>query len=477
VLTDHEGRLWVGTFGRGIQVERRHDPQGARRFQRLSTRNGLPHNGVDRLLIDPQGTVWASTDGGIARIDPSDLTIRALRQAQGVGIATYWTGAGTVSVAGEPMFGGIGGLTVIHPDRLGKEEAAAPLTITEAHVGNQPVPPARLLEAPLQVNAENRNLMVEFAALDFAAPEFRRYSYRLLGFDSDWTVTPASRRLASYTNLPPGSYTLQLRSAPVDKPWGEPLEIPVQVQAAWFQRDSVRVGAGILFLLAVGALVHLRTVYLRRRQGELQRLVAERTAELEQRGRELQQSHEELRRSQEQLEKMAYFDPLTGLPNRRMFNDDLRQLIARSMRGQGDFALVLVDLDGFKQINDHSGHHAGDSLLVVVADRLRSLVRDSDCIARLGGDEFAVLLANNAVFDPERVEAMCARMLASLREPMLVAGQTMQITASLGIAPCPRDGASPDELYKAADTALYEAKRSGRNTWRWSMPKMFTYTV
>lgn len=476
ILTDRQGRLWVGTFGRGIQVEVGQDANGRRKFQRIGTHDGLPHNGVDMLLMDHQGDIWASTDGGLARIDPQNLRVRVFHQAQGVGISTFWTASGAVTPAGELLFGGIGGLLVVHPERIQDHVAAPALAVTEIHLGDRMIPPAQLKHEPmLQVAADNRSLMVEFAALSFSDPEHQQYSYRLEGFDSESLASPASRRLASYTNLPPGNYTLKVNSSLPDGSAGNAIEIPVQVLAAWYQRESVQAGALLVAIVCVGGLVHLRTLYLRRRQRELQRLVAERTTELEQRTHELQVSHEELRRSQEKLEKMAYFDPLTGLPNRRMFNDDLRHLIARSLRGQGDFALVLVDLDGFKQVNDERGHHAGDSLLLVVAERLKALVRDSDRVARLGGDEFAVLLANS--FTVERVEAMCARMVANLREPMLINGQTVQITASLGIAPCPREGETPDDLYKAADTALYEAKRSGRDTWRWSVSKVYTFTL
>ena len=188
--------------------------------------------------------------------------------------------------------------------------------------------------------------------------------------------------------------------------------------------------------------------------------MAERTAELE-------QSHDELRRSQEQLQQMAYFDSLTGLPNRRMFNDEMRRLIARSMRGQGNFALLLVDLDGFKQVNDVDGHDAGDALLVAVADRLRALVRETDRVARLGGDEFAVLLSRTK--DNNAIEASCSRMLASLALPLQLGDRVIQATASIGVAVSPEEGATADELYKSADLALYEAKRAGRNAWRWRM--------
>ena len=163
---------------------------------------------------------------------------------------------------------------------------------------------------------------------------------------------------------------------------------------------------------------------------------------------------------------MAYLDVLTGLPNRRAFNDDLRRFIAECGRGQGDFALLLIDLDGFKAINDTVGHGAGDAVLVEIAGRLRTLIRETDLAARLGGDEFCVILAQPR--DTAAVDSACARIIKKLSEPIVLADRIVVIGASIGVAKVPRERATtPDELHKAADMALYEAKRGGRNTWRW----------
>ena len=464
LLVDRRGRLWVGTYGRGVQVQSGTGDDGRLRFRRLSARDGLPQNSVDMLLFDARGAVWVSTDDGLARIDPERLTVRAFRAEQGVGIRAYWAGSGTVAPGGEVIFGGINGLSVVHPDQLRPAIAAPRLVITEAHVGGRPVANAALLAAlPLQIDANDRSLMVEFAALEFADPDHQRYRYRLQGFDADWIDTPPSRRLASYTNLPPGDYVLQMRVAGPDGEWLPALERAVHVKPAWFQRGGLRIAAVLGVALLLVGLVQLRTLYLRQRQRELQRLVAERTEELERRG-------VELRRSQEQLEKMAYFDTLTGLPNRRMFNDELRRLIARALRGQGGFALLLVDLDGFKQVNDIDGHDAGDALLVAVAERLTALVRENDRVARLGGDEFAVLLPDPGA--DAGIAATCTRMLARLAEPLELAGRVVQATASIGVARCPQQGTTADALYKSADIALYEAKRAGRNAWRWRLDEV-----
>ena len=453
MLIDRKGRLWVATFGRGIQVEQSHDAGGRPIFRRLTQSDGLPQNSVDALLQDFDGNIWASTDGGLARIELDSLAIRAFRTEQGVGIDGFFTGDAATTPAGDLLFGGLNGLIVVHPERLTAAAEAAPIVVTDVRVGVRNLAPSQsLLSSGLTVGFQDRSLAIEFAALDFTDPELQRYSYRLQGFDKDWLETPTSRRVASYTNLPPGDYILHLRSAAAGSGWSTPLDVAVHVQPAWYEYGVARALAAIIVLLLIVGLVQMRTTLLRRRQRELESIVAERTAQLQ--------------RNQENLKSMAYLDVLTGLPNRRAFNDDLRRFIAECERGQGDFALLLIDLDGFKAINDTVGHGAGDAVLVEVAGRLRTLIRETDLAARLGGDEFCVILAQPR--DTAAVDSACARIIKKLNEPMVLADRVVVIGASIGVAKVPGERTTtPDELHKAADMALYEAKRAGRNTWRW----------
>jgi len=462
MLIDTRGRLWVASVGSGIQVLESEDAGGHARFRRLGMREGLPHNGIDKLLLDARGAIWASTDRGLAEIDPATFAVRTLGEPQGVAIAQYWSNSGAQTRAGELLFGGQGGLTVVRPTQMKCVDERPPVVVTEVHVGSRPLLASRFNVAGvvprLEIPARDRGLTVEFAALDLAAPGLNRYSYRLRGFDSDWIATDASRRVATYTNLPPGDYTLQLRGSGHEAPWtAATRELPIRVLPAWYQTVWARVGACLAALLAVAATVHSRTAYLRRRQRELQELVALRTAELELRG-------EELRKSQRELEQLAYFDPLTGLANRRRFSEDLRQLLALSLRGMGSATLLLIDLDRFKEINDTLGHDAGDALLVEVARRLCATVREADRVARLGGDEFAVLLAEGET--PTDVEVAGQRIVLALAQPFDNAGVTIPVSASVGAARCPSHATDSDTLFKCADLALYEAKRAGRNTWR-----------
>jgi diguanylate cyclase (GGDEF)-like protein len=170
----------------------------------------------------------------------------------------------------------------------------------------------------------------------------------------------------------------------------------------------------------------------------------------------------ELRESHRQLEEIAYYDMLTTLPNRRMFTEQFRARLALARRHGSPFALMLVDLDRFKLINDSFGHDAGDAVLIESAILLRAAVRESDCVARLGGDEFAILLI--APDDPIGIETVSKRIVDSFVSGIPYNDSALTASCSVGIAVFPADGDTEERLYKSADMALYEAKRLGGNT-------------
>jgi diguanylate cyclase (GGDEF)-like protein len=161
----------------------------------------------------------------------------------------------------------------------------------------------------------------------------------------------------------------------------------------------------------------------------------------------------------ESLLKQAYYDDLTGLPNRQLFKDRLERELAHAKRSQSQVALIYVDLDRFKHVNDSMGHSAGDALLLAVSQRLASQVRESDTLARLAGDEF-VLIAPGPDDHPAHVVA--ERLQAALREPIVVQNATCFVQASVGLAVYPQDGADAEALLRNADIAMYRAKAAGR---------------
>ncbi|MCK5585151.1 sensor domain-containing diguanylate cyclase, partial [Candidatus Bipolaricaulota bacterium] len=168
-----------------------------------------------------------------------------------------------------------------------------------------------------------------------------------------------------------------------------------------------------------------------------------------------------LKREEAELLRLATHDPLTGLHNRREFNAIFERHLSRVRRYGNSGALLWMDLDGFKQINDSLGHNAGDELLSSIAHRMRATVRDSDVLARLGGDEFAVLYPN---VDEAQAKLAAERLLDAIRKhTTVVEGQSLRSTASMGVVLFPEHGNSASELFLKADMAMYRAKASGRN--------------
>ncbi|WP_168206012.1 ABC transporter substrate-binding protein [Geobacter sp. FeAm09] len=166
---------------------------------------------------------------------------------------------------------------------------------------------------------------------------------------------------------------------------------------------------------------------------------------------------------QERLDHMAHHDELTGLPNRALFFDRIGQALAHAKRNQTGFALLFVDLDGFKTINDTYGHDSGDALLRETARRLAGCVRDSDTVARMGGDEFAVMLLDIA--EPGHITQVADKMLALLAAPFMLKGAECHVGASIGIGVFPQDGDAVDTLMNMADMAMYRVKQGAKNNY------------
>ena len=180
--------------------------------------------------------------------------------------------------------------------------------------------------------------------------------------------------------------------------------------------------------------------------------------------------NEMLEQANARLRHAATHDALTGLPNRVLLADRLRQAIARASRQQMRFAVLVVDLDRFKAVNDSLGHIAGDELLQEVARRLSGLLRKEDSLARLGGDEFVLLI--NEVSTPQDAEEVARKVLSQVALPVQLAGLDVHVSPSVGISMCPDDGVDSETLLQHADAAMYHAKKKGRNTFQFFAPAM-----
>lgn len=194
--------------------------------------------------------------------------------------------------------------------------------------------------------------------------------------------------------------------------------------------------------------------------------VMERTEDLSKANEQLRIEVELRQRNESKIERLAFYDQLTDIPNRRFFYDHIESKILYSQEHDGKFALLFLDLDGFKAVNDSCGHDCGDRLLQMVADTLKNMIGPDDFVARLGGDEFVIIL--NQTNDIEFIKVFCDRLLEKASEKMDVYGNHVSVGVSMGIAIYPEDGFTSNELIKCADDAMYKAKYAGKNRYFFS---------
>ncbi len=279
---DRQGRLWIGTYGGGLCVLLGRDASGKPLLRTLTMAQGLSNDNISALQVDRRGRIWASSADGVNLIDPDTFAIRAMGRADGLAIRNYDTGAAMSN--GEMLFGGTGGLAAIDPDRLGQWDYRAPLVLSAVRLGSRSLSPASLGSGagPLVVPPHTSGFEIEFSALDYSAPQRNRYAYRLDGYDGGWTTADATRRVAAYTNLPPGSYLLQVRGSNREGVWTEPpLTLPIDVLPAWYQTWWTK-GASVVMVLLLGwGVVRWRVRSLEQVRTRLEARVLSRTLHLE----------------------------------------------------------------------------------------------------------------------------------------------------------------------------------------------------
>jgi diguanylate cyclase (GGDEF)-like protein len=469
IAEDPFGRIWAGANGGPLNVI---DvlPDGSIRARHLDTREGMPHENVDGLALGRDGRMWASTDAGIASIDLRTLHVRAYGLADGVDDGAYWAGTADQFSDGTIVFGSTDGVTLISPEASSPWHYAPPIVASALQIAHRFVPAAFGSNGPnIDLPSGNRNLSLEFSALDYSASRALRYAYRLDGYDREWTYTDAQHRVATYTHLPPGDYTLELRATNRLGSWSAPLRVHLYGAAAWYETWWFQAFIALIVALGAYGLHRLRTRVLREHEHELEALVAERTGELS--------------RANAKLRELSINDPLTGLRNRRFLTQHLGTDVAFTLRRYGawsrqpgspqpvdaDLVFFLIDFDRFKNVNDRHGHPAGDAILMQMRERLLEVFRDSDFLVRWGGDEFLVVArGGNRAFATEIAERV--RVAIAQRPFTIPSGKAVPTSASIGFAAFPFNVLKPqaanwEHVVAIADRALYMAKNAGRNTW------------
>lgn len=475
LLFDSRGWLWVAMQGGGVDLLRNPAARPPIAFEHFGKQENMPNDLANKVLEDLQGNIWISTDEGFARIDSKSMKLTAFVGSDGVPITGYWSNSGARMPQGELIFGGIGGLTIVRPELVKSYDYHPPVVITNIQLGGKSIAANHVglvgkNARKIEVQPDANSIIVEFSALDFSAPERNRYAYRLEGYDKSWIETDYTRRLAAYTNLPPGEYRLLLRGSNRTGSWTEDhLSLSIRVLPAWFQSWwAYMLYVSVLGLLIV-AVVRWRLWRLHEANQKLELLVQKRTRELEQ--------------SRKMLEEQSLTDHLTGLRNRRYLNLYIGEDIAWVNRAYQELAtskidraalnidmiFMMVDIDHFKSVNDEFGHAAGDLVLTQTTAILLDAVREADTIIRWGGEEF-LIVARHANYIEAEILAERIRTRIAGHVFVLPDGQTLQRTCSIGLTtypfvPTSVESFSWEQVVDIADQCLYAAKHGGRNAW------------
>jgi diguanylate cyclase (GGDEF)-like protein len=276
------------------------------------------------------------------------------------------------------------------------------------------------------------------------------FRYRLEGTTSNWTET--AQRELQFANLAPAAYNLDIEAREGDGTWSDHgAEFPFTILTPWYSTWWFAILCAFIPLSLVAGALRLRFLGAKRRERELVKLVEEKTADL--------------RRANEELSRLSFTDSLTGLANRRVFDQTLDKECARLLRSDSALSLLSIDVDHFKALNDSEGHQRGDEYLILLGAELKRLCRRQvDLVARCGGEEFAMILVATGTPEAAQFADSLRLAIADMRLPHPASPVAPWLTVSVGVATATRESlCSRETLVGAADRALYAAKRSGRN--------------
>ncbi|HYK03855.1 MAG TPA: two-component regulator propeller domain-containing protein [Thermoanaerobaculia bacterium] len=460
------GGVWIGTSGGGLA--RLDLASGSVRS--LMRRDGLHDDVVFQVVDEGRGRdLWLTSNRGLYRVS-RDRVLAAMRgTATDLSGVVYGTADGMPSSECNAAFpaairGRDGrlwiatarGVAVVDPRANARNSVPPPVHVEEVLLDGSPAP-----DGPLRVPPGIQRLELRYTAPSLRAPEHVTFRYMLEGYDRDW-VAAGANRVAHYTQLAPGDYTFRVSATNEDGvPSNGEARLGITVAPRWFETWWARLLALALIAAAVWGAVRLRLAALRARKNEE---VARAYEDVRRMAAELEETNRQLAVANVRLRGLSYVDGLTGVANRRRFDEALEEACATARQQGEPLSLVLLDLDHFKKLNDSQGHQEGDEALRAVAALLSERTDSRGGLAaRFGGEEFAWLLPG-VTLDAAKAEAEAFRNIVRNAAIRHDGADSHIVTASLGVSSS--SGTSeltPPSLIAAADAALYRAKAAGRD--------------
>jgi diguanylate cyclase (GGDEF)-like protein len=407
------------------------------------------------IAVDHRGWVWLGTDSGLLVWNGQEW--RQLTQESGLLWNDVNQGAMTFAADGTLWIGTSGGIAhLLHPERA-FDPVPLSAVVTRIRRGDQVISDR---DGPvgdgIQLPWSDLPLSIQLSSPAMRNRSQLVFEYRMDGLHSDWIESRDGN--AVFSGLPPGKYAFiaMARNLGLNS-YSPVIKIQVRIFPPWWKTWWFLTLCVLAFFLVIVAISWLHERHLLERSRELEFQVKKRTLELEKR-------ITEVRVAEEKIKKLAFYDPLTHLPNRRLLTDRLTQTIDASTYSKNKGALLFIDIDNFKALNDALGHKTGDLLLQEVARRLSSCVGEGNTVARLGGDEFVAILAELSRHPEEAADQ--ARMVAEnildlVCQTYNFDGRECQSTSSIGITVIGEKPESIDDVLQRADLAMYQAKENG----------------